>query len=573
MTERATELNDRGSRVNLTIREPFYYHREYEHDIKRAEESHSALDQCKRVALVALPFLSLYKPAGKPLSIVLGATRTISSISQMMEAIGSRDPNAIGRSVLEVAITSTALTCSILAHPLGMFVTTTYDIVLDITQLIHAVQKEDYKKAAEIGMQLMNNTIYLGCFFAGSLEWSIASIGCQIFLGLYNSCDEFKKRHYLEGCAHMVMAGVRGRQMYGQIQTLQYKRNIEKMIAAIKLQEKKSASNNTKTIAVATGAMTLAGVSGAQAKEALGDLNSANSEEVPPLLRAIKNGDFAAVKNLVQNGADINQISNTGSSGEFRKECPLTVAFQHPQIFKYLLDKGANVNIRLSHRQTPLHYLLKNYGNQNQTSYEALCLLLSKGAEVNAKDLYGRTPLHTGINLSAQIGMGLGKKILVTLLDHGANLHTQDEKGWKPLYRAYELGNIEILQELVKRGESLNEFSTSGMNALHYACHYISLPGRFELIKYLIENQKMDVNMPMWNGKVSGGHTPIMFALCSQSPLEDDFEILNYLLKAGANLNYQMTLNGRPWWRILEWARDVKIHKYIIDWLIENGAK
>lgn len=214
---------------------PAYYHREYENDLpKKDDVENKVFGQCIRVTQVALPFLCLYQPLGQPLTIILGATRVISSLAQLIENIKSNDSVAIGRTLLEVAIATTALACSIFAHPLGMLVTTAHDMVINVVQLVQAIEDKDYKKAAEIGLHLANNALYLGCFFAGSLEWSIASIGLQIFLGLYHSCDEFNKGNYLEGCGHLLMAGIRGNQLHNQIQFLQYQRKIEKIISSLK---------------------------------------------------------------------------------------------------------------------------------------------------------------------------------------------------------------------------------------------------------------------------------------------------------------------------------------------------
>ena len=141
------------------------YHREYENDLPRKDEiKNEVLAQCSRITQVALPFLSLYKPISQPLSIVLGVTRALSSFSQMVAAISATDSTAIGKTMLDTAVATTALVCSILAHPLGMLITTAHDMLTNVTQLVQALQSGDYKKAAEIGLHLMNNALYLGCF-------------------------------------------------------------------------------------------------------------------------------------------------------------------------------------------------------------------------------------------------------------------------------------------------------------------------------------------------------------------------------------------------------------------------
>ncbi len=194
------------------------------------EEARRSFSQCLSVAQAVLPFIRLYKPLGQPLSIALGSTRVICSTFRFINEIKTRDYETEGKPgnyetegkyALDMAVSIAALACSIFAHPLGMLAITSLDMRANVMQLNSAIQKKDYKNAAESGLHLTNNVLYLGCIFAGSLEWSIALLGAQTFLGLYHSCDEFKKGNYLEGCGHMAMAGIRGKQLYDQARTLQ----------------------------------------------------------------------------------------------------------------------------------------------------------------------------------------------------------------------------------------------------------------------------------------------------------------------------------------------------------------
>ncbi|MGO9315921.1 MAG: ankyrin repeat domain-containing protein, partial [Syntrophobacteraceae bacterium] len=53
-----------------------------------------------------------------------------------------------------------------------------------------------------------------------------------------------------------------------------------------------------------------------------------------------------------------------------------------------LLEQGANVNARDENRETPLHHA----AYRGKT--EVAALLIQKGAKVNARDVYEETPLH-----------------------------------------------------------------------------------------------------------------------------------------------------------------------------------
>ncbi|MEB3177910.1 MAG: ankyrin repeat domain-containing protein, partial [Nostocaceae cyanobacterium] len=59
-------------------------------------------------------------------------------------------------------------------------------------------------------------------------------------------------------------------------------------------------------------------------------------------------------------------------------------------VIKFLLDRGAKVNIQDKQGKTPLHFaaVASPYSTE-----DALKLLIAKGADVNVKDKNGNTPL------------------------------------------------------------------------------------------------------------------------------------------------------------------------------------
>jgi ankyrin repeat protein len=283
-------------------------------------------------------------------------------------------------------------------------------------------------------------------------------------------------------------------------------------------------------------------------------------------MNAVESGNIDAVKLLIYAGADLNAISGPSrvSGPSWKKRCALTSALLYPEILEFLIDSGADIDITLHQKRTPLHYAAESMGR-----YQGLCTLLKNKADVNALDLYKKTPLHDGI---------YSNKIALALLEYGADVHAVDHEGWKPLHRAYERRDLELLKVLVSRGEPLNEFTPNGGNALHHACAYIPSPCAFELIKYLIEEQQMNVNLNGHSNAGEGGLTPLMYAIGSQKGLEDNFEILDYLLEKGADFNSQLYFisDGKKYITsnsVLTWAKRTKQPWFVIDWMIQNGAK
>lgn len=230
------------------------------------------------------------------------------------------------------------------------------------------------------------------------------------------------------------------------------------------------------------------------------DSNSLNIE----LMKAIECEDIDAVKLLVNSGANINAIMTTADN---QKKCPIIPALRYPKILEYLIDSGADVNIKLSQRKTPLHYASEyvgNYAYLYARKYDAVNILLKNGAEVNSKDLYGKTPLHSGI---------LHKEIAITLIDNGADLYAVDNKGWKPLHHAYMQCDLDLLKALIEKGATLDEFAPDGGNALHYACLYRTYDkfSKLKMLRFLIEEENMNINKhSRWADGKDGAMTPLM---------------------------------------------------------------
>lgn len=211
-----------------------YFHRDYENDFPKIEKgSSAAFDQSVRIVQMALPFISLYKPFSHPLSIGLGGARVFTTFSELVSSIKANDRCLIGKSLLKVAITTTAVAYSILEHPISTFVTTTQDIAVNLGQLVNALEKKQYKRAAEVCLHLLNNFLYLASFYSISLELSIASIGCQIVIGLYNGVTEWQKGNHLESCTSILMAAIRGKQMQDLVHLLNYRFQVENSLAEI----------------------------------------------------------------------------------------------------------------------------------------------------------------------------------------------------------------------------------------------------------------------------------------------------------------------------------------------------
>ena len=355
--------------IDKKIDEPFYFHREYKNDIHQTEQqgneeaSASWLQLSQRIAFASLPFFSLYKPFSMPIALVMGSVRVYSSASELYSLIQEGDTQKISKGVIQTAIAVTALAGTILAHPIGMLVTTGQDIVIDCGYVIHHLNEGDYKKAAERTASLVNNALYLSLFVAGSLELSIASVTVQVLLGAYNSSEDFQKGRWIEGSAHILMAAIRTNQLRGQIQALQQRNEFEQKIKDFikqsdetkkKMQPKSSSEDignhvskrimSERVVASHSGnKMLIRNTSLQNANKDISDIlieYGNNPLKIPAINYAAHLGKEDVVKLLLQHGANANQHSMRGSP----LEIALAAGHRHlvPLFLEYKVTVTAN---------------------------------------------------------------------------------------------------------------------------------------------------------------------------------------------------------------------------------------
>ena len=151
------------------------------------------------------------------------------------------------------------------------------------------------------------------------------------------------------------------------------------------------------------------------------------------LFEAAAAGKFDVVAHeIFKHPASINDYSFDGFT-------PLGLAsfFGHEEVARYLVLKGANVNLpsENGYHVYPIHSAVA--GNHISISK----MLIENGANVNVVQTLGLTPLHS----AAQNG---SVEILIYLLEKGANVEARMESGQLPTDLAKERGFEEIAEIL-----------------------------------------------------------------------------------------------------------------------------
>jgi ankyrin repeat protein len=150
------------------------------------------------------------------------------------------------------------------------------------------------------------------------------------------------------------------------------------------------------------------------------DANTKNARGETPLTFAVANSELKTVKAVAEK-ADLNMQDTLGQS-------PLHLALskQKEEIFEYLLEKNADVNVGGSKeklRNQTVLYLAVARGREDLVQK-----LLEKGADPNIADSDGGLALA-----EACIGAPLNQNIIKTLLDKGAKVNQQEKNGATPL--------------------------------------------------------------------------------------------------------------------------------------------
>jgi ankyrin repeat protein len=288
------------------------------------------------------------------------------------------------------------------------------------------------------------------------------------------------------------------------------------------------------------------------------DVNVATSGEWRPIHVAY---DFAhVVRVLLDNGADINAVSNSGTalylaakwdhpdvvkvflehlpkppnfekglnleielndSGYYDGMSALTIAADkgNSEIVRLLLEAGANVNQRTRQQSCALHYALSvSYGPQENV----LRVLLEYNPELNLQDEDGDTALNCLDNTTPVA-------VIKLLVNAGADLEIRNSLGYTPLCRAIKKKNIEVVKYLISKKAKINMVGGNKGGPLHLACGQSNL----ELVKVLLENGG-DINLP--DPGIAG--TPLQSACYAKKDAEDEvlvkLPIINHLLEQPA---------------------------------------
>ena len=203
------------------------------------------------------------------------------------------------------------------------------------------------------------------------------------------------------------------------------------------------------------------------------DPSLVNDCESPSLASGVTGGPHSKLQHLLeQSGASLDTARSDKMRSVIKSTIsPLRLAAQHgfTEIVKELLQNGADVNKQDTDSFTALHAAA-------QDGYrETIKELLTNGADTEVKDVIGRTALRLAVKDGHSATVEL-------LLSWGARADNLSLDGYNTLVVAAQEGHELVLRQLVQHGMDVNETIENGFNPLLVAVER----GNIAMVKELL---------------------------------------------------------------------------------------
>ncbi len=282
-------------------------------------------------------------------------------------------------------------------------------------------------------------------------------------------------------------------------------------------------------------------------------LNIKDAAGNTPLHHAAIMGSVELAELLLSKGADINAVNA-------QQNTPLheAIGTKKENVASLLIEKGADIRRGNIFKHTPLHRAasanLKNIGER----------LIAKGAEIDVRDAFGRTPFLIVARQSGDVEFGK------LLLDHGAEINAKDRDNQKALNLAAWRGFNDFINFLLNHGAEydVTNFGEREMLSMAAGC------GSARLFKVALEKYDNLLTDDAFNTRilrtaVMGGSVEIVNILLAKNiPLNNDpnrygwtpahyaaenghAAMIKFLVDKGIDLN-KRTLSGKSVYNIAE---------------------
>lgn len=271
------------------------------------------------------------------------------------------------------------------------------------------------------------------------------------------------------------------------------------------------------------------------------------------------------IAGLVELGADV-----TLPNGKGETLLHLAAQTQNIDTIKYLITQHQlNIHQTDDEGNTPIHIAAR-------ASFAIMQYLIELGANVLQTNNKGETLLH----LAAQANDIAQLKYLLSHTH--INTDQKDNEGDTPLSIVLNRQSSLFLQYLFEYGADKIQTNDKGETLLHVAANTAGIAHRMEIIKYLVNQHKMDVHQ-----KDNEGNTPLLSMIkssCSHwnsldltrfDELEYRYiiEMLDFLIDSGSNINAQDGLGNTAFHLLAStWAVNLKQNFTLVQYFFEKKS-
>ncbi|GIY62308.1 hypothetical protein CDAR_449031 [Caerostris darwini] len=169
------------------------------------------------------------------------------------------------------------------------------------------------------------------------------------------------------------------------------------------------------------------------------------------LHKAVLEGDYVKIKELLKAGANIDQIDKDGNT-----EIHSCVIYGQLSSVIFLQELGADINIKNKNGNTPLHLAVIH------DSVYTLNQLIKMGPNIDLVNKKGNTALHEAI-------IRRRFKSCFSLINAGADVDIRNDDGDAPIHLTSMYGFESITNKLIKVDVDINSINIRGKTALHEA--------------------------------------------------------------------------------------------------------
>jgi ankyrin repeat protein len=226
----------------------------------------------------------------------------------------------------------------------------------------------------------------------------------------------------------------------------------------------------------------------------------ANQDQADPLVTAAYEGNFKRVRELLDQGVDVNAKNRDGVTALWKTALSASHNKKSFEMAEFLLGKGVDPNFKDKYGRTALMWA-SVYG-----SAKFVTLLLDKGADPN-----------DGVPLIGAVHNHHNLEVVKLLLRNGAKANAKNSISWTALTEAAYNNQIDLIQLLLDEGADINATGRLDWTALLWSIYR----GHVEMAKLLLE-RGADAN-----AKTPTGRTALMETAASDYQLKECYDKLS----------------------------------------------